>query len=292
MGGLRLDGFGQRVPGPKTHYNEDDFRVEPAHDLAMVSAGMGSWGQGRPSGKLAIWSVLGEFERAGATASPSERMHAGLARADEAISRLFPGGDLAPPGAMFAGVYLDGSRVVLAHVGGARIYQVRGGSLVSVTEDHTLARDLAARGVQSEPSHTFFITRLLGFRTHGGPTLREVEARAGDRFVLCTRHVHARLEERTIIEAAGQGGIQSGCETVVQRFCDHPARDPYQVATVVVAEVVRGDPQHPAHGGSRRPAQSWLFNPGAPLPDPPGEWPQPDEAWFRDVYAVVMGEDG
>lgn len=292
--GLRLDGFGVCVPGPEARYVEDDFRVSPSLGLALVSSGMGGiGGQGRPSAKLAIWSVVGHVEMSSPATPPLERMRAGLERADLAISRLFRGANFGPPPACFGGVLVDRSGAcVVAHVGDARVYHLRGSTVLHVTHDHTLINEYRALGVEPDHTHAHVVTRALGFPQNGGPVLTKLDVEPGDRLLLCTRHIRDWLDDDALLELATRPILTNARERLDAQLREHGSRNRYRANTLVLVELSHATPSDGEQGGSQRPVRSWLYAPGEELPEPPGEWSQPDVAWFRDVYGLVMGEDG
>src|SRR5438477_11476430 len=88
---LGLVGAGARAcwPDAPGSYTEDDFRIEPGAGLCIVAEGAGAiGGQGKPAGKLAVWSVVGEVLARAPGTSAAQRLDRGVARADEAIERL------------------------------------------------------------------------------------------------------------------------------------------------------------------------------------------------------------
>ena len=110
--GTTLVGVTRRAcwPAAPGVYTEDDVCVDPALGLAAVARGVGAiGGQGKPAGKLAVWSVAGELARAAPDEARDVVLRRGLARADQAIARLTaawsPG--LLRPHAMIAAVVLD-----------------------------------------------------------------------------------------------------------------------------------------------------------------------------------------
>src|SRR5690606_29263448 len=109
------------------------------------------------------WSVVGHVETAEGHASALDCMRAGLERADLAISRLFRGANFGSPPACFSGVFVDRSGAcVVAHIGDARVYHLRGSALLHVTHDHTLINEYRALGIEPEERYAHVVTRALG----------------------------------------------------------------------------------------------------------------------------------
>ncbi|MCA9677779.1 MAG: hypothetical protein KC464_22340, partial [Myxococcales bacterium] len=142
--GTTLVGVTRRAcwPAAPGVYTEDDVCVDPALGLAAVARGVGAiGGQGKPAGKLAVWSVAGELARAAPDEARDVVLRRGLARADQAIARLTaawsPG--LLRPHAMIAAVVLDGAQLIVAHVGRCRVSRLGPAGVEPLTVDHTVA---------------------------------------------------------------------------------------------------------------------------------------------------------
>src|SRR5262245_40432998 len=110
---MNLDGIGRRYlwPTGPGWYTEDDFWCEPELGLAVVARGHGAiGGQGKPAGKLTVWSIAGEVRAWEYRHSPEERLRMGVARAKEAIVRHTASWSrgLALPTASMAAMLLSG----------------------------------------------------------------------------------------------------------------------------------------------------------------------------------------
>ncbi len=280
---MRAAGLRHSWPeGPGT-YTEDDFRCEP--DAVVIGHGCGAiGGQGRPAGKLAVWSVIAELEREGAREA---RLRAGLVRADEAVARLSWGWEgLITPFATAAALCRDGDGLLTAHVGDCRISRCRVDRLEPVTIDHTLAVE--------HPELTAYphmVTRVLG--RSGAAEVARLAVRGDDRFALATPSVHRALaDDELAVLIGGADDLDAACARVIGAV---EARVAYGSAMICVVQL--GSATATSSGSSRRPASSWLFAPGRALPPaaprwaPGGEGRGPDSRWFAEVYGIVMGED-
>ncbi|MFE1406357.1 MerR family transcriptional regulator [Streptomyces sp. NPDC058770] len=84
-----------------------------------------------------------------------------------------------------------GSRLALVHIGDSRAHLLRDGELFRITHDHTVVQALIDEGrigpeeADSHPQRSLLI-RALGRGTDGTPDMRLHEARAGDRYLLCS----------------------------------------------------------------------------------------------------------
>lgn len=93
----------------------------------------------------------------------------------------------------FAGLFTDGTRTVIAHIGDSRVYRFRAGKIRFCTADHSVAqldveagrisrRDLRYHRDQNK------LTRVLGGRRYLPPDISELNEPLGpgDAFLLCT----------------------------------------------------------------------------------------------------------
>lgn len=103
----------------------------------------------------------------------------------------------------------SGSQLALVHVGDSRAYLWRDGDLFQVTHDHTYVQSLVDEGrfspdeAASQPQRAMLLRALQRDGT-AEPDLHLREARAGDRYLLCSDGLHAVIAEerlREVLEA-------------------------------------------------------------------------------------------
>jgi serine/threonine protein phosphatase PrpC/DNA-binding transcriptional MerR regulator len=114
--------------------------------------------------------------------------------------------DLAGSGSTLTAMLLSGSRLALVHIGDTRAYLFRDGGLFQVTHDHTVTQSMIDTGrltpeeAASHPQRSLLL-RALGASADamlaggvpaaqasaaGTPELSLLDARAGDRYLLCS----------------------------------------------------------------------------------------------------------
>ena len=104
----------------------------------------------------------------------------------------------------------DWSHPRIAHAGDSRVYRLRRGELQLLTNDHTVGGEMSRKTIsrteadnlksRSNPlSH--ILTRAVGTEFRVRPECQTVEARPGDRFLLCTDGVHDMLSDGEIADA-------------------------------------------------------------------------------------------
>ncbi|MFI7099820.1 MerR family transcriptional regulator [Streptomyces sp. NPDC050161] len=138
-------------------------------------------------------------------------LEAAAQRANLAVQRL--GADRVPgePGGGEAGCTLtallrSGSRFGLLHVGDSRAYVLRDSGLVRITHDHSLVQSLVDEGrltPEEAPAHPqrALLVRALDGGAAFVPDLQVVDARPGDRYLLCTDGLYGALPAGALRDA-------------------------------------------------------------------------------------------
>ena len=169
--------------------NEDSVYAGPR--LLAVADGMGGHAAGEVASAVAIASIAPLDEDV-----PGADLLAALqegARAANAHLRDLVSGDggLQGMGTTLVALLFSGGRVGLLHVGDSRCYLLRDGDLSQITHDHTLVQALVDEGRISEADASTHpqrsvITRVLDGRDDVEFDLSVREARAGDRYLVCS----------------------------------------------------------------------------------------------------------
>ena len=111
-------------------------------------------------------------------------------------------------GTTTSALLISGDRGFIAHVGDSRIYMLRAGQVVQLTEDHSLVNELIRRGrvtkesFETSPYKAYknAVTRAVGvYETVQGDTI-DFEILPGDQFLLCSDGLHAYLNDARIID--------------------------------------------------------------------------------------------
>lgn len=149
----------------------------------MVADGMGGAVGGEVASRLAVNAA------SSTDVSPADRVAAGNRAIREEVARE---PSLEGMGTTMTLVSLDPEgKAHVAHVGDSRAYLLRGGSLTTLTEDHTVAADLLARG-QISPAEAaqhpqrHMLTRVLGLTRFLNVDEEIIELETGDRLLLCS----------------------------------------------------------------------------------------------------------
>ncbi|WP_437631866.1 PP2C family protein-serine/threonine phosphatase [Sorangium sp. So ce854] len=232
---MRIQSFGRTDVGRHRRANEDAFFRDDELRLYIVADGMGGHAAGEVASAEAVETIYGMVKRGlPAIGDPDEPLTQPRARA---VLRILEGAIQAATYMVYAIAELDrdksgmgttisaalivGGALVTGQVGDSRIYQVRNGTAVQMTEDHTLIAWQIKNGLispdeaKSSP-HRNVITRAVGNRDYVEVDTSIVAVEPGDRYLLCSDGLHGYLPvEEEIASIASKGG-----ETAVDLFIE------------------------------------------------------------------------
>jgi serine/threonine protein phosphatase PrpC len=223
--------------GRKRDHNEDNFLVDKKLSLFVVADGMG----GHASGEIASHVAVHELRRVVEEDKPVLDAYLEgkgatqdlLTILEEAVqgacAAVFRKGQEEPDkrgmGTTISALLVAGERGFIAHVGDSRIYLVRRGQVVQLTEDHSLINELIRRGkvtresLATSPYASFknAVTRAVGvYETVQVDTI-DFDILPGDQFILCSDGLHAYLDDAHTMELMSEEDITA----VPQKFIDH-----------------------------------------------------------------------
>ncbi|MER7437756.1 PP2C family serine/threonine-protein phosphatase, partial [Pseudonocardia alni] len=180
--------------------NQDAVYAGPR--LLALADGMGGHAAGEVASSLVI-SALAPLD----DDVPGDDLLAELREAthdgNEAISRhVAEAPDLEGMGTTLTAILFAGSRLGMVHVGDSRCYLLRDGELTQITKDDTFVQSLIDEGrITEEEAHTHPQRSLLLRAITGqdvDPSLSIREARAGDRFLLCSDGLSGPVSDETL----------------------------------------------------------------------------------------------
>lgn len=232
--------------------NQDRVALAVADGTALLAVvdGMGGHADGARAAEVAIQTMLAEFwESRHPLFDPDGFLHLTLGRAHEAVVGLGKGLSLeVRPRATCAVCVLQEGHAHWAHIGDSRVYQLRAGSVVDRTRDHShvelliQAGRITERQAQGHPMRNY-VECCIG----GDPALPEMTLggrhvlRSGDILLLCTDGLWSGV---TDVQVASLG--QDGRRTLRESLQDLGERAvkataPYADNTTAVAVRWLGD---------------------------------------------------
>ena len=226
--------------GKKREINEDNYLVDKKLQLFVVADGMGGHASGEVASQLAVHefraSVEGSkdtierFAKGDTTVRPQDILAILEAAIQAAGSAVYQRGQEEPEkrgmGTTTSALLIAGERGFIAHVGDSRVYMLRAGQVVQLTEDHSLVNELIRRGkitkegFEESPYKAYknAVTRAVGvYETVQGDTI-DFEILPGDQFLICSDGLHAYLDDAVIIDLLRAGDAETD---VARKMVEH-----------------------------------------------------------------------
>src|SRR5262245_33561081 len=208
--------------GRKREANEDNFLVDKKLSLFVVADGMGGHASGEVASHIAVHElrntldagrdVIERYAKGDASVRPQDVLTLMEQAIQAAGLAIYQKGQAEPEkrgmGTTTSALLIAGDRGFIAHVGDSRIYLVRRGQVVQLTEDHSLLNELIRRGkiskegIDGSPYKAYknAVTRAVGvYEQVQGDTI-DFEILPGDQFLLCSDGLHAYLDDPKIID--------------------------------------------------------------------------------------------
>lgn len=225
--------------------NQDSVYAGPR--LLAVADGMGGHVGGEVASKVVIAAVEYLDEDA-----PSANMLAALREAtgyatDHLREVVHDKPELDGMGTTLTALLFGSSRIALCHVGDSRAYQLREGKLTQITHDDTFVQALIDEGRITEEEASVHPQRSVILRALNGadvdPDLSIREARAGDRYLLCSDGLTSFVSKDTVLDGLSRGDPDDAADRLIDLALR--AGGPDNV-TVIVADVVDDEDGEPA----------------------------------------------
>ncbi|MFV9428171.1 protein phosphatase 2C domain-containing protein [Rhodococcus aetherivorans] len=156
-------------------------------------------------------------------------------------------------GTTLTAILFAGSKLGLAHIGDSRAYLLRDGQLTQITRDDTFVQSLVDEGritpeqAHTHPQRSLIMRALTGSEVE--PTLTVREARAGDRYLVCSDGLSDVVSDETIADTMRQGTHDECADRLIELALRSGGPDN---VTVVVADVIDLDygQSHPIVAGA------------------------------------------
>jgi protein phosphatase len=240
---LRIDAGASSDVGRLRTGNEDGFLVDDRLELYAVADGMG----GHNAGEVASATAL---EALRAAVASGKALDAAIVLANSAIfDKAATDRALAGMGTTLTAVRILGeSTMLIGHVGDSRAYRIRDGVLEQLTEDHSLVEELVREGrlspaeAEVHPRRSV-ITRALGIDPNVEVDLYTVDARTGDRVLLCSDGLTTMLRDEEVLRI---GELDADPRVAADRLVDaaNEAGGEDNI-TVLIIDVLEAPPPAP-----------------------------------------------
>jgi protein phosphatase len=199
---LRIDAGASSDVGQLRAGNEDSFLVDDRLALYAVADGMG----GHQGGEVASATAI---EALRAAVASGDALDTAIVRANTAVfEKAATDRALTGMGTTLTAIAIIGeSTLLIGHVGDSRAYRVRAGVLEQLTEDHSLVEELVREGrlapedAKLHPQR-HVITRTIGSEPDVEVDLYTIDARTGDRILICSDGLTTMLPDEEVSELA------------------------------------------------------------------------------------------
>jgi serine/threonine protein phosphatase PrpC len=260
-------------PGRREH-NEDAVLALPQVPVVAVADGMGGPDSGDRAAQMAV-EVIRRASRSlqernatiASTKSTEDRLALGrlidqvFNRANQEIQEFSHQHSRPGMGSTLVLATFVSGRAFIAHVGDSRAYVIRGGQLVRLTNDHTLAELNLRRGrigreeYEKSPDRRV-LYQALGAGVEVDVDLAEVRLTAGDLLLLCSDGLTRALHEDAIAANVRPGDLQGSADRLVEMSLAAGAPDN---VTLVLLNLEPEDGDEPIEAVTEVMRQVFLF---------------------------------
>ena len=195
-----------RIGGRSENQDSYAYRQTRRGFVVTVCDGMGGGPGGKTASSIAVNEIIVGIEEAPDEETSTNVLIKAVRRANMAICMT---GDEHPElkgmGSTATVLLINEESAYIAHVGDSRVYQLRCGTKVFRTFDHSMVFELVSQKVITEEqarlsAQSNVITRALGIRPDVEVDVSEVPFLKGDRFVLCTDGIHGTMPEKQLLK--------------------------------------------------------------------------------------------
>jgi PPM family protein phosphatase len=219
---LRFSGAGVSDVGRVRPHNEDSAFQGPY--LGVVADGVGGAAAGEVASATTAYVVAATaLAHFGAHPESVLRRAVAVARHNLHVGVL-EDPERAGMATTLTAALCDGKRVVLAHAGDSRAYLLRDGELRQVSRDHTYVQHLVDTGQLDPADRARHPWRNVVLRSldgaadpvSEGPDLVDLDARVGDRLLLCSDGLTDMVPDDRIAEVLGLTDPHSAAAVLTQ----------------------------------------------------------------------------
>jgi PPM family protein phosphatase len=217
--------------------NQDSVYAGPR--LLAVADGMGGHAAGDVASKVVI-AALEHLDDDAPSGDMLQAMRAAVFEGSEHLREVIrESPQLEGMGTTLTAILFAGGRLALCHVGDSRAYLVRDGQLTQITHDDTFVQTLiddgriTAEEANHHPQRSLLLRALNGQEVE--PDLSMREARAGDRYLLCSDGLSGVVSEETLAEALKDPDPETTADRLIELALRSGGPDNI---TVIVADVI------------------------------------------------------
>ncbi|TFV45985.1 PP2C family serine/threonine-protein phosphatase [Blastococcus sp. TF02A_35] len=217
--------------------NQDSVYAGPR--LLAVADGMGGHAAGDVASKVVI-AALEHLDDDAPSGDMLQALRSAVFEGSEHLREVIrESPQLEGMGTTLTAILFAGGRLALCHVGDSRAYLLRDGQFTQITHDDTFVQTLiddgriTAEEANHHPQRSLLLRALNGQEVE--PDLSMREARAGDRYLLCSDGLSGVVSEETLAEALQDPDPQATADRLIELALRSGGPDNI---TVIVADVI------------------------------------------------------
>ncbi len=241
--------------GTERAHNEDrcgHVLEAPGRALLIVCDGVSSAEAGETAAQTAVDATLRTFAEQPPGTPTAKRLYRAAQQANIEVydlATVVP--ELRGMTTTFTAVAVDGGELVAAHVGDSRLYLLRGGELVQLTKDHTVAGERSRMGLMSKEKARSHPDRSVLTRSLGRELIVAVDRISNriyrdDALLVCSDGLYNTLDEAEMAPLMGAGTPDEACRRLIDTANERGTLDNLSAA---VLRVVEGPERPPESGG-------------------------------------------
>jgi PPM family protein phosphatase len=208
---MKIMAFGITDVGLKRTNNEDAFVVRPDLGFWAVADGMGGAAAGEVASRIFIETATEVFAAHSTEETRMDRVKRAFTLANKRmLDHVDAYPDHAGMGCTAEILAVEGTEIIIGHVGDSRTYRLRNGQLKQLTQDHSLVQEQVNKGIITATearSHSMrnVILRAVGAKETVELDLLKGKGLPGDIFLLCSDGLTDMIEDEAIRNCLSQG---------------------------------------------------------------------------------------
>lgn len=230
--------------GLKRHENQDSTKykvISPSCAFAIVCDGMGGAKGGATASTIATETVYDYLDKYFSETTQTKDIAAILTSAIEKanfeIYKLSGREEYEGMGTTCDVVIVKGEYIYCCHVGDSRIYCVRGGKIMQITEDHSVVQEMVKRGelTQEQADHhpnKNYITRALGVNELVHIDYIESDFKYGDIILMCSDGLSNFVANQEIVKILHENRGNDITDKLVDLANEHGGNDNITVTVI------------------------------------------------------------
>jgi PPM family protein phosphatase len=247
----QVEAYGHSETGTVREDNQDSFRIHKPDDhqveashgpLYAVADGMGGYSHGGVASTTALELFYASFYGSN-SGQPGQKLKQAVQQANIGVYQTAQRMGAVRMGTTLSAANIVGSELHIVHIGDSRIYLVRDGKAMSLTNDHTMVGELVrARILSPDKVRTHYqrsvLNKCLGIDLFVQPDVSRVSLQEGDVIVLCSDGLWSVLEDDAIAEVASQEpDPQTASQRLIERALDAQSDDNVSAVTIMVQQL-------------------------------------------------------